>query len=817
MNVKSLRDAGLCLVVATAYFALAWLSTRLTPRAGDIAYLWPAGGFALGTLLAAPKRLWLPLLGAMFLADVGHAETITNALHKSVGYASVYFACLLFASLALRRWMGAPLRLDQIRKLVAFVLVAPVGANLVAASAGALISLAHGEQNFLQTFRVWWVSDALGMLVSVPLVLAWWDLRLSALKRVRAKRAAETALCFGGLTLTSFWAFSAQPVAGGGVPPLTHFIIPFLVWAALRLGTRGQSAAVLLLSTISLWCTMAGTGPFSAAFVQPERSVLYVQMFLAVAALMTLLGCALMQERQAAGLAAAEWELRYEEAVVSSGNVLYDMDLQTRQVVWGGNTRGILGFDPQELGDASAWLSRVHPSDLGWIDKRIGEAAEGGAQTHALEYRVRRKDGTYIDIEDIGRVVRLPAGRAVRAIGFLKDVSERKRAEAERARLDAQLREAQKMEALGTMAGGIAHDFNNILGAILGYGELAEAGISEESRLSEQLRAIMDAGRRGKALVQQILTFARRGASEKRTIELWPVAREVRDMLAAATPASVTVRLEIDAPNMAVMADATQMYQVLMNLCTNAVQAMTEGGKLTIGLGQETVAQKRVLTQGELQPGAYAVLSVRDTGPGIPAEVVARMFEPFYTTKGPPFGTGLGLSLVQAIVADHGGAIEIDTRTGAGTLVRVYLPRTPDDAIQADKRDVETPRGKGQTVLLVDDDRAMLTLAEEMLAQLGYEPVGYDSGVKALEAFRAGPARFDVVLTDELMPELSGTELALRVRELRPELPVLIASGYGGPDLSKRARDAGVSQVVSKPYESCTIAQALAAALEPAG
>jgi CheY-like chemotaxis protein len=254
-----------------------------------------------------------------------------------------------------------------------------------------------------------------------------------------------------------------------------------------------------------------------------------------------------------------------------------------------------------------------------------------------------------------------------------------------------------------------------------------------------------------------------------------------------------------------------------MNLCTNAIQAMTDGGELTIGLGLETVTQPRALTQGSLEPGPYAVLSVRDNGPGIEPAVAARMFEPFYTTKGPGQGTGLGLSLVHAIVADHGGAIEVETRPGTGTLVHVYLPCAPAQVVETQRREAQTPRGSGQTVLLVDDDRAMLAMAEDMLAQLGYEPVGYDNSVKALEAFRAGPGRFDAVLTDELMPELTGTQLAMRVKELRPELPVVIASGYGGPELHRRARDAGVSQVVNKPYESGTIAQALAAAFQAAG
>jgi CheY-like chemotaxis protein len=288
-------------------------------------------------------------------------------------------------------------------------------------------------------------------------------------------------------------------------------------------------------------------------------------------------------------------------------------------------------------------------------------------------------------------------------------------------------------------------------------------------------------------------------------------------LLAASTPPNVTVRLDVDDPRTSVLADATQMHQVLMNLCTNAVQAMTDGGQLTIGLGLEMVTQRRVLTQGRLEAGPYAVLSVRDSGPGIAPDVAARMFEPFYTTKGPRQGTGLGLALVHAIVTDHGGAIEVETSQGVGTLVHVYLPCAPDHVVEAERREARTPRGNGQTVLVVDDDPAMLAMAEDMLAQLGYEPVSYDNSVKALEAFRAGPGRFDAMLTDELMPELTGTQLALRVKELRPELPVVIASGYGGRELRQRARDAGVSQLVDKPYESRTIAQALAAALETAG
>jgi CheY-like chemotaxis protein len=293
--------------------------------------------------------------------------------------------------------------------------------------------------------------------------------------------------------------------------------------------------------------------------------------------------------------------------------------------------------------------------------------------------------------------------------------------------------------------------------------------------------------------------------------------REVRDLLAASTPEGVTIRLEVDDPRGAVMADATHIHQLLMNLSTNAVHAMAAGGQLTIGLATEKVAERRVLTRGELQPGTYVALSVRDTGTGIAPEVAERMFEPFYTTKGTGQGTGLGLALVESIAKDHGGAVEVQTKVGAGTLFKVYLPAAPESVAEEQRREVQTPRGKGETVLLVDDDRAVLAMAEDMLAQLGYEPVGYDSSTQALEAFRARPERFDAVLADELMPDLSGTQLATRVRELRPGVPVVIASGYGGPELRNRARDAGVAQVIDKPYESSGLAQALAMALKGNG
>ena len=810
--MQRMLDVLACLAVGAAYFALAWLSTHLTPPAGDIAYLWPAGGFVLAMLLVAPRRLWLSFALAALIADVVHADTVSHSLPTGLAYSAVYFSVLVLEAALLRRFAGVPLRLDSIRKLAIFVVIAPLAGNLLAASMGSAISYWSG-QPFLDSLRVWWVSDALSMLLVTPFVVSWSDFRLKELRRLGPRSVLEGFVCGAGLILVSHWAFGEHPGPNGAVAPLTHFLIPFLVWAALRFGVRGQSTAVMIVCIISVWDTMRGLGPFSAAFVTPDRSVVYAQIFLIVAAAMTLVGAVVMRERRAAQRAAEEWRLRYETAVVSSGNLLYDANLERRQVVWGGDTQKILGCTPEQIGQTSAWVARVHPDDRDMILQQVRGAQPGEERPYSLEYRVQGRDGAYIEVEDTGRVICMRKSGAIRIIGMLKDVTGRKRAQIERERLNGQLREAQKMEALGTMAGGIAHDFNNILGAILGHGELALSDAGEQAREPKRLRAIMDAALRGKALVEQILTFARRGARNRRAVPLWPVVLEVRELLLASAPPTLAIELVNGDATIAVLGDATRLHQLVMNLATNAMHAMPQGGRLTLALSVQTIEQPCSLDQGALQPGHCAVLRVCDTGEGMAPEVQARIFEPFYTTKAQGKGTGLGLALVQAIVVDHDGAIRVHSEVGAGTCFEVYLPLAPVLASSAPTASGVGPRGDGRTVMVVDDDRAMLEMTEDMLARLGYEPVGYDASRRALEALSADPDRFDAVLTDESMPDLTGTQLAVSIKELRPDLPVIVASGYGGADLHRRAIAAGARAVVNKPYDSNSLAHALAGAL----
>jgi PAS domain S-box-containing protein len=433
------------------------------------------------------------------------------------------------------------------------------------------------------------------------------------------------------------------------------------------------------------------------------------------------------------------------------------------------------------------------------------------------EIRARRKDGTPLDIEM--RAVPVLYRGQPHALGMARDITARKTAEAERLRLEGQLLQSKKLEAIGTLAGGIAHDFNNILAAILGYGDMAQKKAPEGSALRRHLDAVVAAGLRAKSLVARILAFSRSGIGERVPVHVQGVVAEALDLLAPSLPDNVHLTRHLAGGDATVMGDATQIHQVVMNLCANAAQAITAKGAGTGTAGGRITVSLDVVERGEtmaatsqLAAGRYVRLSVGDTGIGIAPQILERIFDPFFTTREVGVGTGLGLSLVHGIVTELGGGIEVDSKVGEGTTFAVYLPWSNKEVIEKDP-DESAPMGAGETILLVDDEEALVRLGEEMLASLGYEPVGFTSAKEALAAFRDEPDRFQAVLSDEAMADLSGSELAKAIRELRPELPVLLMSGYVSPLFAARAKNIGVVEVLSKPLVARDIARSLANAL----
>ncbi|HEY2677335.1 MAG TPA: ATP-binding protein [Steroidobacteraceae bacterium] len=511
-------------------------------------------------------------------------------------------------------------------------------------------------------------------------------------------------------------------------------------------------------------------------------------------------------------------EERYALAMEGANDGHWDWDVAADRIFLSTKMKTLYGLDADsQINTRSAWLAQIvmHPDDVPHFDTSLRDHFSGRTPRYQCDYRIRQPNGEWHWLRARGRCLRDAAGDPIRFVGSSSDVTAQKQAQADKEQLEGQLRQSQKMEAIGTMAGGIAHDFNNVLGAILGYGELAQQNSPDGSPLRRYLDNVMHAAERARLLVEGILGFSRSGLGERAPVNIRSVVSETLELLDASLPARIRLESRINAGDAAVIGDATYLHQVAMNLCTNAMQAMEHGGVLGVILECVEVSESRTLSRGSLTPGPYVRLIVSDTGAGIPTAVLERIFDPFFTTKSIGEGTGLGLSVVHGIVADLGGAIGVATEAGRGTRFEIWLPVAGEISTPALEAERMLPRGKGEAIMIVDDERALVALAEEITAGLGYEPVGFASSSAALRTFKAAPQRFDVVLTDESMPDLTGTELAREIRQIRPTLPIIVMSGYGGSQLANRAAEIGVNAVLRKPLHNRDLAESLARILRP--
>jgi signal transduction histidine kinase/ActR/RegA family two-component response regulator len=383
----------------------------------------------------------------------------------------------------------------------------------------------------------------------------------------------------------------------------------------------------------------------------------------------------------------------------------------------------------------------------------------------------------------------------------------RERDERERQTLESRLRRAQRMEALGTLAGGIAHDFNNILGAILGYAEMLRDRLRRGSREWQHVQEVQNAGERARVIVDRILAFTHRSDQRHHPVRMRPLLEETASLLRASLPSTIGIRMRLPDEDAIVKGESGRLQQVVMNLCANAAQAMAAHGVIDVALDLVALDTERALSHGALARGRYVRLTVRDTGHGIDAAILERIFEPFFTTKAIGMGTGLGLAMVHGIVVDHGGAINVQSGPGVGSSFEVYFRQAEAPPADDDRGEEPLPLGQGETILIIDDEKPLVMLCEEMVAALGYEPVGFESSARALAAFRADPQRFDLVLADEVMPEMTGGQLALALHAIRPDLPILLMTGYGGPVEPSRS---DVCEILKKPLLSVDIARAIA-------
>ena len=462
--------------------------------------------------------------------------------------------------------------------------------------------------------------------------------------------------------------------------------------------------------------------------------------------------------------------------------------------------------------DAETYIGRhrhefAYDGAESYVTQLIQDYMDRAAPFDDVPLTTQGRDGQPVRVVISGRPMRQSDGVVVGYRGVVRDVTERMQVEALRREIKEaeETRQAHKMEAIGVLAGGIAHDFNNMLAVILGYAQLTQARLPENSQEWQNVKHIYTAGERAKHIVEQILTFSRKSDPERRPVYLHEVVGEALKLLRASLPSTIDMHQDISGDLQdIVLADQTQLHQVLMNLCANAEHAMRhDGGVLEVRIDIVDVDATLLATESytELRPGSYVRLSIRDTGHGMTADVMDRIFEPYFTTKAIGEGTGMGLAVARGIVASHGGAIVVESQPGVGATFVIYLPKIDVEIDRLPVGDDALPLGNRETILFVDDEEVLTLLAQEMLQHLGYHVEAKTSSLEALAVFRAEPERFDLVITDQTMPLMTGEALAKELRAIRPDLPIILCTGYSHSIDASQAAAQGLDAFCMKPLE----------------
>ena len=526
-------------------------------------------------------------------------------------------------------------------------------------------------------------------------------------------------------------------------------------------------------------------------------------------------------ERKRGEQALRESEERLQRALDASRLALWDLDLNSGDIYLSEAWSEMLGSERAVTRTTFDTLTAMVPDeDQVRIAVAMQDALRGVTPNYSVEHQVRRPDGQMLWVLSQGRVVERGAdGQVLRAVGTNRDVTERKRAEATQRVLESQLREAQKLEAIGTLAGGIAHDFNNIMAAILGNVAFARQDLGADHLVQAYLEQINRAGLRARSLVQQILAFSRRQPVEFVSVRLRPIVEETVSMLQSTVGPTARLRAVLTDVKLSVMANPTQLQQVLLNLGTNAWHALPEGvGLIEIGL-QERVfyASDSTGQRAAPAPGRFAHLWVRDNGHGMDAQTRQRIFEPFFTTKPVDQGTGLGLAVAHGIIDAHGGVIEVTSVVGKGSTFDLYLPlidhETANMPLEPDQAD--PLHGRGQHVLYIDDDEVMALMVQGLLQRLGYRATISLDAKEAIEVVASDPTAIDLVVTDFNMPTWSGLDVVRALTRIRPDLPVAISSGFVSDELRANAHELGVVAVMQKERTLEELGALVHAALSP--
>ena len=518
-------------------------------------------------------------------------------------------------------------------------------------------------------------------------------------------------------------------------------------------------------------------------------------------------------DRKEAAEALRESEEKYRNILESMEEGYYEVDLAGNFTFLNDAMCKIRGYTRDELMGMNN-RKYMDTETAKKVYKAFNEVYRTQKSIKGYEWKIMRRDGTEGNVEVSVSLIKDLKGKSIGFRGIALDINERKQAEKEKTKLEGQLQQAQKMEAIGTLAGGIAHDFNNILSGIMGYAELAKMKAPEGSNVIADLDKLIKSSERAAALIKQILTISRHHKKEQRPVQVRYIVNEALNLLKATLPTTIEIREDLAKDAGIVNADPTQMHQVIMNLGTNAGHAMQEGGGvLEVSLANVELDDLSVSKHLDLDAGFYLRLTVSDTGYGMTSEIMERIFDPYFTTKDTGEGTGLGLSVAQGIVEAHGGTITVYSEMGNGTTFHVYLPVILEEEREEEESEGPLPTGS-ERILFIDDEQVLIEIASQMLEQLRYEVVTTRSSVQALELFRAEPDRFDLVITDMTMPRMTGDKLAQELIKIRPDIPVILCTGHSRLVSEEKAKDMGIKAFVMKPLSTRVMAETVRKVLD---
>jgi PAS domain S-box-containing protein len=792
-------------LLAVVYFAAARLGLAYASIGHSVSLIWPPTGIALAALILLGDRYWPGIAAGAFLANLLSPIPATAAAGIALGNT----AEALVGAYLFRRLAGPEAQLENLRAVRAFVLVAAPLAALVSALVGVSSLIAVGALDNVSAVTVvaiWWAGDLVGALVVAPVFLAW----------SRRPRPAESprriievfALCVGS-------ALAAELALAGvfHLPILreidyTYLLFPFVVWASLRFGARGGSLLTLTIAAITLWHTVRGGGPFLAHTT--TATLVATSCYLAAVALTGLiLSAAVVWEREQATTALRRREDQLRLTLNAARMGTWFWSVERNQLIWDDNLKRLYGLAPHENpAGYEEFLVRVHPDDRGFVRETVQKALEGGGGLD-YEFRILLPDGRVRWIADQGEVGRDAAGRVAYMTGVCLDVTDRK--------LDAErMQHAHRMESVGRLAGGVAHEANNqmtvVLGAtdfILRSGRLADA-------LREDVEQIRNAAERTAAVTSQLLAFSRRQILKLEVLDLNAVIRNWEPVLRRVLEQHSSVVIHL-APGVGrIKADPGQLEQILLNLALNARDAMPDGGRVTIETfaAELTDAYAKARPEVAIRPGCYTVLVVSDTGHGMGKHVADHIFEPFFTTKPVGRGSGLGLSVVYGIVKQSEGYIWAYSEPGKGATFKIYLPLTDEEPPPPVSANAVPAPVFGETILVVEDEGPVRGIVRRALEAAGYVVLQAESGAEAIELLTRATKPVHLVLTDVVMPGMSGRELAQRVAQLAPGKPVIFMSGYTSGEVVRRGLLDADAEFLQKPFAPETVVGVVRRALE---